>query len=620
MKKTFNLIILAVILATTATYAQKNSKGSRTIDPDGFIAQKNIMTELSGIVGNNNLFEQKSLSLLWEDDENVSNHEVVDSWDPRIAVESNGTAHIVFGDNQGSLQKIMYSKKEIGGDWTTPIIVDDNTTFGDRNNHVPAIAVSANGDVHVAFLTWASENWRHEMAYTHYDAASQTWSQAIIVSGAGGSIESFEHIEIYSTADNQPVIVWGFDNRTGTEEVYMNYFDGADWSGDILVSTPDDSKPARFPRIENIDENSAMIIFWEETGESEILEIQYRILDENNYSLSPVLPVPQTLHNTENFNFPTFNFELSNKNDGHIILALWEYEYPNSGQMSDTIKCIDYNIAEDSFEMSPFKLIGNSAGYFPKYITVACDNDGNIGIVFLDTYSEKISFTEFDPASGFSTPEVIVSEDLISGDLPDSGFDDEGNLHITWDDLRFDAPGGYVEREVFYKKGVKTTSYSITFIVTEIDGISPIANATIYVDGDPGETDINGEVVFDGYFEGTYTWVALKTGYEGETGDVSVIDEDVIVEISLDAITAILDYELAQLSIYPNPTEGIITINNNDIQNIKVLDITGKEIEGNLVSQNQTTATLNISDLESGFYFIQIFTYKGLVSRKVFKK
>ena len=116
----------------------------------------------------------------------------------------------------------MYTKKEVGGTWTTPLIVDENTTFGSRNNHVPAIAVSPNGDVHVAFLAWAYENWRHEMAYTLYDAATQTWSQAIIISEAGGSIESFEHIEIYSTEDNLPVVLWGFDNRTGIEEVYMN--------------------------------------------------------------------------------------------------------------------------------------------------------------------------------------------------------------------------------------------------------------------------------------------------------------------------------------------------------------------------------------------------------------
>jgi len=622
MKKLVYLITIAAFLTTSLINAQNNPEKSRFVNSDGYISQAKGISGIEDFISMGNPFEQKSLSLLWENDEDVSNHQDVDSWNPRLTVENNGTIHIVFNDNQNQLpfaQKIMYTKKEVGGTWTTPLIVDENTIFGSRNNHVPAIAVSPNGDVYVAFLAWAYENWRHEMAYTHYDVATQTWSQAIIISEAGGSIESFEHIEIYSTEDNQPVVLWGFDNRTGIDEVYMNYYDGGNWSGDILVSTPEDNKPARFPRIEKIDDTRAMILFWEETSETEVLEIRYRIYNTSDHSLTAVTPVPQTINHTENFSFPDFNFDLSNKNNGYMIISLWEYEYPVSGAMSDTIKCIDYNIGEDTFEMSPFKLTGSSGGFFPKSLTIACDNDGNTGIVFMDTYTDKIKFVEFDPVIGFLPLETLVSEDFLAGDLPDSDFDNEGNMHLTWGDLRFDAPGGFVEREVFYKKGANAPSYSITFIVTELDGTTPIEGATVNLEGNSDVTNSDGEVVFYGYFAGTYTWVASKTGYEPQSGEVTVVDEDVTVEISLNTITSIPDYEFPETSIYPNPTsENINLPSEYDNFNYKIFSVNGE-----LISLGEIkTGKINLNQLDKGVYIVKIVSGENIVFKtfRVIKK
>lgn len=59
-----------------------------------------------------------------------------------------------------------------------------------------------------------------------------------------------------------------------------------------------------------------------------------------------------------------------------------------------------------------------------------------------------------------------------------------------------------------------------------------------------------------------------------------------------------------QIKIYPNPTEGVIHIKNSELlSSIKVFNI-----EGKLSYRGQAKKSINLSHLDSGFYFVQIKT------------
>ncbi len=73
----------------------------------------------------------------------------------------------------------------------------------------------------------------------------------------------------------------------------------------------------------------------------------------------------------------------------------------------------------------------------------------------------------------------------------------------------------------------------ITFVVTKDDGVTPIKNVMVDLDGDVKYTDISGEVIFQFLDPDTYDYTLSKTGYFDETGTVDVIDEDVTVDVSL---------------------------------------------------------------------------------------
>ena len=87
------------------------------------------------------------------------------------------------------------------------------------------------------------------------------------------------------------------------------------------------------------------------------------------------------------------------------------------------------------------------------------------------------------------------------------------------------------------------------------------------------------------------------------------------------------DDEPAQISecqeffkIYPNPTNGLINIEfaDNEIQQIKISDLTGKTIiEKTNIQQNET---IDLSSFASGIYIIKIRKNNEIFTTKIVKE
>ena len=77
------------------------------------------------------------------------------------------------------------------------------------------------------------------------------------------------------------------------------------------------------------------------------------------------------------------------------------------------------------------------------------------------------------------------------------------------------------------------------------------------------------------------------------------------------------DYELNNVVVYPNPTTGMIQIQNSEsrIQNVEVYDAYGKLL--NVVNVNDNTAALDLSSYAAGTYFVKIMTENGMVTKRI---
>jgi uncharacterized delta-60 repeat protein len=77
----------------------------------------------------------------------------------------------------------------------------------------------------------------------------------------------------------------------------------------------------------------------------------------------------------------------------------------------------------------------------------------------------------------------------------------------------------------------------------------------------------------------------------------------------------------SHFNIYPNPVEDLFTIeaiNNSQIENIELMDITGKTIRKILI--NSTNQFVHIGDISTGVYFIKICASNGSTIKKIVKK
>jgi hypothetical protein len=79
---------------------------------------------------------------------------------------------------------------------------------------------------------------------------------------------------------------------------------------------------------------------------------------------------------------------------------------------------------------------------------------------------------------------------------------------------------------------------------------------------------------------------------------------------------------LSDISIYPQPSNGIINIKLSEGQNespvVAVFDLLGNKVaEIEAEHANGNVYTINLEDKKAGYYFLKIQTDNGLVSRRI---
>jgi hypothetical protein len=80
--------------------------------------------------------------------------------------------------------------------------------------------------------------------------------------------------------------------------------------------------------------------------------------------------------------------------------------------------------------------------------------------------------------------------------------------------------------------------------------------------------------------------------------------------------TAVENREVANISIYPNPANDMVSIRSDlEISSIRILDMTGRTLRS-VSSINNFSTTMNVSDLAGGVYLITISDMEGGASVK----
>lgn len=74
------------------------------------------------------------------------------------------------------------------------------------------------------------------------------------------------------------------------------------------------------------------------------------------------------------------------------------------------------------------------------------------------------------------------------------------------------------------------------------------------------------------------------------------------------------------ISVYPNPATSVVNLSSKDgliFENVTIVDVNGRTVK--TVAVNQTQSQINVSDLNSGIYFLNIETNEGSTVKKFIK-
>ena len=122
--------------------------------------------------------------------------------------------------------------------------------------------------------------------------------------------------------------------------------------------------------------------------------------------------------------------------------------------------------------------------------------------------------------------------------------------------------------------------------------------------------------------------IKIKTKSTIQTGAIASKNADIFFDYNAPVNTGMANTTFAALnngsfeldksiSVYPNPTSSIINIiSDTEIKNIQLYDVQGRILQTTVGNSN----TIDISDKNSGIYFLKISTENGSKVEKISKE
>lgn len=216
-----------------------------------------------------------------------------------------------------------------------------------------------------------------------------------------------------------------------------------------------------------------------------------------------------------------------------------------------------------------------------------------------------------------SGEEIIIGSELLFTATPDenyrvkqwveNGFIIDG---YTAETIYIGTHNSYIELTVEFEE--IPAMYTVTFTVTS--GTSPIEGATVNFDGTDYTTNTSGIATITDVEAGTYSYTVSMTGYDDETGSVTVTDADINEPVTLTPV-GVGTTSFSQVSAYPNPFGEQITISNaNLVKRVVVTNLIGQQV---ITMDLNGTNEVNTSSLKSGIYLI---TFEGHNGQRTIRK
>ncbi len=214
-------------------------------------------------------------------------------------------------------------------------------------------------------------------------------------------------------------------------------------------------------------------------------------------------------------------------------------------------------------------------------------------------------------------------DSLVVGMTPQTTFDQQGVYTVTWEYTDNSGNISYQQQVVIVRDSTpptlvvaadttvftdSTNTYTVTGTI--FDPVSASDNCeldTVYNSWNNTNT-LNGEVFDPGVYY--ITWFAKDIG-----GNLAYETMQLTVQSTV-AVEQIGD---AEISVYPNPSDGLFTVSGVEGFNVEVYDVNGK-----IISQYENISAdklaLDLTPFGKGMYLVRIYNDKGVKNIKIVVK
>ncbi len=541
-----------------------------------------------------------SAQIVWDANfEVVSPDDGLESIYQKIVIDANNNLHVVWQDGGGDMF-VKYITKPQDGDWTEPITLNNE----ERNCHTPYITIDPNNNIHVLHGRWAYENFNDELEYTFFDGTS--WSSPKVIA-PGGNLYTGAIKTIIFDNNNNPIAIWGSDERTGTYEVYKMKFDGEEWEEPQIISKPDDNRTAKYPKSVNID-NLQYAVFFLERNQSDVRKLKFKFYDIQQNTWSETNETPDfagEVDNVAQYDVKYFNNKI------YVVVS-----YINN------VELWQYDIDETEWENIAIIDPGYTCCVIPR---MTIDNYGLLHILFNDN-DATIKHYMYQPYNDeFST----VNQDIPVNSpwYPEAICDAQNNVNIVYYDNSYPSEN----EEIHYVLGEYQKPYEPEIIFPTEDQENVATTGTTLEWQNAGD-----EVVYDLYFGKINELELIETDYNITNYDLTEdLQEDqnyqwrVVAKYQYAATPGILhnfftgeqvsvnETNNKSITIYPNPSNGTFYIKNpqgfKNLVGLVITDITGRTIHKSKSVIPNSQLVIN----KKGIYFIKIQTENQIFTEKL---
>jgi len=394
-------------------------------------------------------------TIYWSTTEVVSTESTDHSYVSSLMMDGDGTLHVAWHDHtdysgSGTDSDIFYKYKPSGGSWSTTEVVSTEST---GSSEQPSLMVDGDGTVHVAWMdetNYAGSGFDYDIFYK-YKPSGGSWSTTEVVSTQSTGISWYPSLMV--DVDGTVHVAWedwtNYGGSGSDPDIFYKYkLSGGSWSTTEVVSTESTSFSEQSSLM--VDGDGTVHVAWDDGtdygGSGSDYDIFYKYkLSGGSWSTTEVVSTESTYHSGR----PSLMVD----GDGTVHVA-WEdlTEYGGSGSDRDVF----YNHKPSGGSWSTTEVVSTESTSSSWSPSLTADDDCVVNVAWDDgtnyggSGSDSDIFYKCKPSGGsWSTTEVVSTESTDTSWWPSLMVDDDGTVHVTWQDWT-NYGGSGTDRDIFY--------------------------------------------------------------------------------------------------------------------------------------------------------------------------